>query len=312
MVLQYSGTISMGNIEAEFGGSRNMGSYRTNATPNFVEESGLPAVGSPISFGNFYGKGKTGYSASFPASRAKVIQSRTLGAVPPDGVFWILCNFVAVQIYCLMNTKWDGGGWMMLLKASPGTTFGYNSSYWTSSDTTLNTGSYDRSNANAKFETYNHTTVKDVMALWPDLTFPNVGGSITTQSECWSWLSNDWYNSGSYIRPVLGFGSALARDVPGYNAGNVLSFPGFNANYFSYQDGARRFVFGGSAFTGLGNSRPVRWGFCWNNEGDFNSNDAGGGIGNDWLNRSAGDLYYCCGVVAPYGNREMRVELYGR
>ena len=48
----------------------------------------------------------------------------------------------------------------------------------------------------------------------------------------------------------------------------------------------------------------------WNNEGDCSSNDAGGGIGMEHNQWSAGDGFGCCGHSRRNG--AMRVEVYGR
>ena len=57
----------------------------------------------------------------------------------------------------------------MIMKASRGSTFGYTSSYWTSTNT-LNTGDINRNDGNSKFHSYNYLTGTDVMAYFPDAT----------------------------------------------------------------------------------------------------------------------------------------------
>ena len=51
----------------------------------------------------------------------------------PDGVYWInLPTVGAKQIYCALNSNHlGGGGWMLAWKCTRGSTFGYNSNYWT-------------------------------------------------------------------------------------------------------------------------------------------------------------------------------------
>jgi hypothetical protein len=86
------------------------------------------------------------------------------------------------------------------------------------------------------------------------------------------------------------------------------------------QDGAQKF--GINEVEGVWD---VRWGYSWNNNADFTSNDVIGGIGlalRDTAGRdgadgesfplSAGDLYTCCGTLSPGGNRGLSVQMFGR
>jgi hypothetical protein len=73
--------------------------------------------------------------------------------------------------------------------------------------------------------------------------------------------------------------------------------------------------FYGINFTSFYNTR-VRWGFAWNNEYDWVSNDVIGGIGQyaNWgslQSFSAGDQIGCCHDTAGI-NRSARVEMYIR
>ena len=77
-------------------------------------------------------------------------------------------------------------------------------------------------------------------------------------------------------------------------------------------------VFGARTHLGNGGGwTAIRWGFAWNNEGDFTSNDVCGGIGMYFGHPyasayySAGDKVGCCQNSTGL-NRAMRVELYGR
>lgn len=234
-----------------------------------------------------------------------------------NGSYWINLPTVGpTQIYCLMDSKWAGGGWMMLMKGTRGTTFNFSSNYWTTTNT-LNPTDLTRNDADAKYDSFNYYPCLDVLALWPDLT-PSTGGSIA-QTEAWSWYVPNYYNLSSDGRAtgLTGFSLEKTRDVPGYGT-TPTSFPGFNSAYWSTQTPAQRFTFGGPG--GQPNSSSYsRWGFNWNENGatDWGSDDAGGGIGfyiaPAWpqaYNYSAGDWYTCCGVVGL--NRSMRFELYGR
>jgi hypothetical protein len=253
----------------------------------------------------FYGLGT---NASFPGASARLIRSLTNSNV--DGVYFINVNGSGTPTYCLMNSKWDGGGWMMLMKATRGGTFPFASGYWTDTNTTLNTGQTNRSDGDAKFNVMNFGMVKDVMALWPDVGY--TGGSIS-QSEAWAWLVNNYYGGGTRATVITGFSTANSRDSP--VGTDPISFNGFSSSIWSYQDPTHRHVFGGGSH--LSANQQVRWGFLWNENapGDFTSCDAIGGLGINFnfganYQYSAGDVYGCCGSQGL--NRTMRVELYGR
>jgi len=250
-------------------------------------------------------------------SNAPTISARMLRAITNtnnDGAYYVMSGASSAPIYCLMNKKWDGGGWMMLMKATRGTTFQYYSTYWTDANTTLNTNDLTRSNADAKYSVFNTANIKDVMALWPDVG--RTGGSIP-QSETWSWLVNDYYGGGARTTAITGFSTGSARDSPSFP--DPLTFPGFSSSIWSYQSPARRFVIGGINHI-VNTWFQVRWGFIWNENGanDYSSPDAFGGIGmtGGWgggganNTYSAGDFYGCCGSLGL--NRTMRFEMFGR
>jgi hypothetical protein len=130
-----------------------------------------------------------GTSQYYPAINAAQI----LAADPTstNGVYWIDCNGVSTQIYCIMNSLYDGGGWMLLMKGPQGSTFQYSSTYWTDSTTVLNTTDTNLNNNDAKFAAFNSVTIKDVMAWWPDVGI--TGGSIPS-TPYWTWHVNNWYS----------------------------------------------------------------------------------------------------------------------
>ena len=249
----------------------------------------------------YYGMGT--YS-SFPINHARLL--RATNAATVDRSYFVNVAGTATPTYCLMDSKWDGGGWMMMLKATRGTTFQYDSTHWTNT-TTLNTGSTDRTDADAKFAVMNQTPVKDVLTLWPDVG--TTGGSIS-QTEAWSWMVNNYYYGGARATAIVGFSSNNSRDATTHflNTSDQTSFAGYSGSIWSQQAGAKRHVFGGG--THLSSSAKVRWGFLWNNENDFATVDATGGIGMSHGTYSAGDYYGGAGTQVL--NRSMRVELYGR
>ena len=134
--------------------------------------------------------GYRGSAASQPAANAL----ETLADYPtaPDGLYWITCGGTPTQIYCVMNSLYDGGGWMLLMKATRGTTFSFNSTYWTNNTTTLNPTDLTLNDADAKYAAFNSVSVKDVMAWWPDVGY--TGGTIPS-TPYWTWHINNWYSS---------------------------------------------------------------------------------------------------------------------
>jgi hypothetical protein len=247
----------------------------------------------------------TGTNINFPNENAKIIKDIT--NTNTDGTYYILCNGTSTPTFCLMNDKYDGGGWMMIMKANTEAVFEYYSSYWTTTNT-LNSFDLTRNNANAKYDVFNYIPVKDVLAIWPYNDTGYIGGNFIV-NDGWVWQINNWYNNGTKITPLDGF--QKPRDgIPS----NPYSFPGFNPSIWSAQGGAYRHVLGGMNHLGAVNYN-MRWGFIWNNEGDFNSCDAGGGLGyynNRGISaRSGGDAYNCC-LVSTGFNRAMRYELFGR
>ncbi len=271
-----------------------------------------PGITRTYNFSGYVFFGMGVYS-NYPTPSARILRSIT--KTNEDGIYYITVGDTSAPTYCLMNMKWDGGGWMMMMKATRGSTFNYYSSYWTDANTTLNTNDLTRNNADAKYGVMNTAPIKDVMAFWPDVG--QTGGSIP-QSETWTWLVNNYYGGGgARTTAITGFSTGSARDVPSYS--DPSSFPGFSTAIWSSQSPAKKFVIGG--VNHISSSWfQVRWGFLWNENGatDYGSPDAFGGIGmyGAWgggganNSYSAGDYYGCCGSAGL--NRTMRVEVYGR
>ena len=252
-----------------------------------------------------------GTTAAKAAPNAKYIQ--TAFSNYTDGVYWINLPYVGpTQLYCLLNSAVDGGGWMMAMKATRGTTFPYSSSHWTTV-TTLNPSDNTRNDADAKFNTMNYYYAKDIMALWPDIPWnygsSTTGGSVNTSGSynVWCWLQNN-FNNGIRITPINFFTSASNLFF-----GDASNFAG-KGTAFSSQVDVR---FYGFNYTGNGTGSS-RWGFGWNENGgglypngDQASNDVYTGIGMAAASYSAGDYISCCQNVTGI-NRSARVEIYIR
>jgi hypothetical protein len=248
-----------------------------------------------------------------------------------DGIYWIdLPTVGATPVVCLMNSIWNGGGWMMAMKATQGTAFNYSSLHWTTA-TTLNPTDTTRKDADAKYNTMNYFAAKDMLAVFPDIT-TGTGGSITGTGS-WTWLQNN-FNGGSRITPINFFNTTVGTNNAAGGSGlfiqDAKTFSGWSSGIWSSQTDIRFYGFNYRGFQGTapggfvaaGNNR-VRWGFGWNENGDglfpstaiaYNgSNDVSGGIGMDvdFGNFSAGEHWNCCND--SFGiNRQARVEVYIR
>lgn len=251
---------------------------------------------------NIYRERIDGSSPALAGDSAAHIKSIT--GTNTDGVYWInLPTSGPKQIYCLMDSKWDGGGWMMALKATRGTTFSWGASYWTS-DNVLNESALNRTDGDAKFDVMNKFAAKDMLAVWPDLS---AGGSLTIPGDGFVWLQNNFY-AGTRITPI-----SFWNTVDRYFLGDANYFSGI-AN-FSRQTDVR---FYGFNYRNNGGGARTRWGFGWNENGgglfpngNMDSDDVSGGIGMAWGSYSAGDYISCCQNVTGI-NRTARVELYIR
>jgi len=230
-----------------------------------------------------------------------------------DGVYYINLPTVGVTpVYCILNPAYDGGGWMMAMKATTGTTFNYNANYWTTANT-LNPTDLSRANADAKFDTMNYFQAKDMMAVFPDISN---GGSIAGSTIGWTWLQNDFY-SGIRITPI-----SLFNTVSRYFIRDAKTFTGWASGVFSSQVDVRFYGFNYQN-TAATPTAKVRWGFGWNENGgglypggNEASNDVSGGIGmagiqQGQVNYSAGDFIGCCQDTTGI-NRSARVEIYIR
>ncbi len=226
-----------------------------------------------------------------------------------DGVYFINLPTVGIQqVYCLMDSKYDGGGWMLAMKATNGTTFNYDASYWTLSNT-LNPNDISLNNSDAKYDVMNYFQAKDIMAIWPSLS--NIGsltGSTMSAINNWSWLKNN-FHSGNRSTLISKFSGSQVTYVSNTN-GDVSNIPEYNSQYFSRQ---RAYVFYGLNYTG-NSGKKVRWGFAFNNETDQNSNDCSGGIGMYARSYSAGDEWSWNGDGQTIigGNTSYRVQIFVR
>jgi len=241
-----------------------------------------------------------------PAPSAQVIKAA--GDDDGDGVYFIdLPTVGSTPVYCIMDEAYDGGGWMMALKATRGTTFDYDSSYWTNNNT-LNTNSLDQSDTDAKFEVFNHYQASDLLARFPDI---GNGGSLSVGN--WTWLEN---NFPQYINESTSTLLNLFNTANRTFIGDAKQFSGYGSAWSSQTD----VRFYGFNYVDRANNSFQRWGFGWNENGgglfpngNEQSADVAGGIGFEFrgLRYSAGDRIECCQDSSGI-NRSARVEIYTR
>lgn len=233
------------------------------------------------------------------AARAAVSAAAILQVNPSatDGVYWINLPTVGpTQVYCAMGSGFaGGGGWMLAMKATQGTTFNYSSGHWTSTSTLNETAQLNRNDADMKNHVFNYFNASTFMAFFPDL---NNGGQTSGAGSGWHWIQGGQSTT------------ALNRfQNSGQISGNPRGENMWSGSGFSAQGG---FQWYGFNYTGNGSAR-VRWGFGWNNEGDQSSNDVSGGIGMDgnYGSLSAGDRINCCESTRGV-NRAARFEIWVR
>jgi hypothetical protein len=241
---------------------------------------------------------------SSPQRAAKSAQDiKRITGTNVNGIYWInLPTSGPTQTFCIMDSAYDGGGWMMAMKATRGTTFQYSANYWTT-DNTLNPTRLNQNDGDAKFDVMNKFLAKDMMARWPDI---GSGGSIAGLGN-WIWLQND-FNGGTRITPIGMWGT-----VNRYFIRDAKTYSGWANGVFSSQTDIR---FYGYNWTDNVN---MRWGFGWNENGGglfpngvTGSDDVSGGIGmGGFGNYSAGDWINCCQDTTGI-NRSARVEVYVR
>ena len=214
-------------------------------------------------------------------------------------------SVVNTQVYCLMDSAMDGGGWTMAMKAPRNSeTFNYFSNYWTSSNTLNvgNTGNVTTDVTNAKFNTFNHMSATNLLAVFPDAG--TNGGSITGHNYGWTWKQTV---PGGAKTPLQIFSGADEQFI-----GDALNYSGFNSSIWTTQTDIRFYGFNWN------DNLKARWGFGWNENGGGlwpngirSSDDASGGIGLSVNNFSAGDVAVCCASTVGL-NRSMSFEMYVR
>ena len=273
------------------------------------------------------------YDGSTSASAAPSAAFLAAAGNTTNGVYWInLPTVGATQVYCILDRAVDGGGWMMAMKATTGTTFNYYANYWTTANILTPTDT-TRNDADAKFHTMNYSLASDLLALWPDISGNSTtGGSLfltdlkyvvpSTNYKCWTWLQNRFTSAGTFY---IGGNSATTTTVTGITASMTLidwfnklqtatvttgsdgarcfiqdasMWTGWNAAAFSSQTDVRFYGFNYYNTQGTTNGTRTRWGFGWN--------ENGGGLFPGG-NMDSDDVF---GGIGTWGNQQLYNAIY--
>lgn len=294
---------------------RNLYGYSSNSVFKFSNLRYNNASLSNISLLGKYAKREmAGLSLYNPAISAKFIKSNGNNS---NGIYNILCGSAPNFIYCLMEDKYAGGGWSMLMKSTRSTTFNFNSSYWESINT-LNNNDISLTISDAKYNTFNYTKVLDLMVIWPSSEINNIsnGGSISI-SDGWVWISSNVNLGKANVssQPIELFKIKYGREL---HSNNIL-FSGFNSNIWSTQTPSSKTLIGGRDYISTTGTANARYGFVFNENAanDFTSCDVSGGIGlyntTNANGYSSGDYSRDAAVANTIGfNRQIGMFLYGR
>lgn len=84
----------------------------------------------------------------------------------PTGAYWITASGSQFKAFCDMDRH--GGGWMLLLKATEGNTFGWHADHWTSPSILNEEDLTPNGNTDAKYPAFNQFEATAFLAVWPD------------------------------------------------------------------------------------------------------------------------------------------------
>jgi hypothetical protein len=178
-----------------------------------------------------------------------------------NGLYWILPRdgnkSQAKQVYCIMDAKVFGGGWMLALKGAQNSgEFTYFSAHWTTNTTLNENDEYPENFTNAKNDIYNYYQATDCLAMFDgkdtkgELTF------VDNPEYGWVWIINNFAGMNNKISLLDFFKpngrSANGNSYYGYTTTNqsnlrwvqdVMRANGFyGAMYFSPKDFEELFV----------------------------------------------------------------------
>lgn len=258
--------------------------------------------------------GKTRETAGLSA-----VDIKNISCTNENGIYWIKnpATGVAKQVYCIMDSDCEGGGWMLAMKGSNNTNvFSYNGvngkNYWTNNEVLADNDLNYNNNGDAKYDIFNYYKVSSNLALFD----PNdIYGNTNTSKYGWRWIEPNFYNGNTSLKDFFA-GSKSQFDY--YSSGNynLISAKNYdgtyvkalnrtdfnnkyiNNNYYSDKIWARQSDFKAIGFNvmPLTDRHRVRWGGTFNENpgGVPDSNDVSGGIGVNAEPWNAGNCMHCC------------------
>lgn len=285
----------------------------SQALSNYAKKGEDLQISSSISnMANNYGK--TSATAGLSA-----VDIKNVSCTNENGIYWIKnpATGVAKQVYCIMDSECEGGGWMLAMKGANNTNrFSYNGgngiNYWTT-DAVWREDDLDYNlNADAKYDIFNYFKVSSCLALFD----PNdIYGNVNKGKYGWRWIEPTFYNGTLSLKDFYaqsksqfdyyssgGFDlvNALKYD-PVYVKGitlNNFNSKYINDNYYSDKIWSRQSNFKAIGFNVKPLTAPhsVRWGGSFNENGGGvpDTNDVSGGIGVNVFNWNAGNCMGCC------------------
>lgn len=276
-------------------GATTSGAYTAGGVASSVTIAASNGTNSASRVFNITKRWRDGSTWSSAASSAQAIKNLT--GTTSDGTYWIKLPSGPCLTYCIMNNAVASGGWMLAMKGNRGTTFAFDSAYW-STVATLNDDDVSRSLGNSKYRIFNDFSGTEIAAVFPDV---NAGGTMGSSAGGWTW--RDTMPVSGTLLNLFAAGTQYVK----LTGSSVSSSSFYSGSQFSNQTGYQWYGFNYAD----NNSQRVRWGFGWNNETGPDSNDVTGGIGVKSTAASAGDFIYCCQVNSGV-NRQMAMEVYVR
>lgn len=260
-----------------------------------------------------------GSSSTCPATSPQEIYN--LYGTTTNGTYWLRVGGVATEVYVVMDrsASWGSGYWILLMKGTQGSNnFGYNSTYFTSNSSTLNTNSLTNDvSTDAKFSVYNNMPVSQLLAV---LRNP-ANGTIRSQGE----IANNSFGGHTWIdtvtsSPATAFTQLTTnRVVNGNQRDNIPNIKYYETSsrttqVFSYQTGQAQYGF--SLTCG---DKDTRWGIVWNNEStNLTSCDAYVGIGleshspGDWVTYNDSLTFPSVSNAVNGGKRAFAFQIWGK
>ena len=232
--------------------------------------------------------GAIGATSACPAQSPQELTYLYNGSA--NGTYWLNANGTSSATYFIMDTStsYGGGNLFLIMKGSKtSTNFAYNSSIFSNSNSlndTFTTYATNDVSSDYKSYGYNNRNLAKAIAVFKDPT----NGTIPTDGDLGtsnSFGGETWQETSTLLSGTLydAFNSATASQnkINGDTFSTIrttLFKTTGGAAIFSYESGNARYGFNNSVCIG------VRWGIVFNNESDFNSCDAGVGIGLSSLN----------------------------